>query len=145
MGGQKPDGRFAKVVELSAKCKGPRARDPHKPADARLPEVRRGELFFGPQIPLTWIYRLDVDCTNRGAAWMVAAELWHLAWFRQHSRQNRVRSARVRFNSSRLALFPNMHRNTADRGLRALERAGLVEVHRRQGHAPWVVILSDWG
>jgi hypothetical protein len=107
---------------------------PAAPADrpagpaAKPPRHRAGEPFLKGPIPWTW---LAAAAGLPGKALAVGLVVWREAGCRG------VRTVPLRLGAvARLG----MHPDTAKRGLRALERAGLVAVRRRPGRCPDVTI-----
>jgi DNA-binding transcriptional ArsR family regulator len=111
--------------------------DPAKlePAPREVPTGRakqpprhwRGEKFLRGPIPWLWLERAG---ELPGKALAVGLRVWFAAGCRD--------SSSVTVNLSRTGL----PRRTAQRGLIALERAGLVAVERRRGRPPVVTILN---
>lgn len=93
-----------------------------------LPRHRVGERFLRGPIPWGWLLRA---MRASGSALRVAMMVWYRAGFSNWPS--------VVVNLSRV---PGASRGTASRGLRALERAGLVRVVRRSGRKPLVTIIS---
>jgi hypothetical protein len=98
---------------------------PHGP-----PRHRPGQKFLKGPIPLAW---LEAAGGLPGKALLVGVHVWFQAGLR-HSRS-------VPLNQSRLAR-PGMSDKTVRRGLKALERAGLVTVDRQPGRKPIVTLLD---
>jgi hypothetical protein len=94
------------------------------------PRHRPGEPFLKGPIPWPWLWRA---LTLPGKALHVAVLLWKEAGCR--------RKRTVRFRLAGTAGL-GMHPDTARRGLRALEAAGLVSVRHRPGRALEVTLLE---
>ncbi len=94
----------------------------------RPPHHRTGEPFLKGPIPWPW---LQLAMQQKGKALHVALMLW---------KESGIRKSRtIRFNLSAAAKI-GIHRDTARRGLRALESAQLVKVTHRPGRAPEVTL-----
>jgi hypothetical protein len=100
------------------------------PPPAKPPRHRPGEPFLKGPIPWAWIARA---AGLPGKALAVGLVLWREAGCR------RARTVPLRLSA---AAALGMHRDTAKRGLRALERAKLVTICRRPGRCPDVTILA---
>jgi len=100
-----------------------------KPKPAR-PAQRRGLFLKGP-VPMAW---LRMAGRMPGKALLVGIEVWFQAGLK--------RSTEVTISLSRFRLF-GVSRFAAARGLRALERAGLISVVRHPGRKPLVRILDS--
>jgi hypothetical protein len=98
----------------------------------RLPRPRRGELYLGGRMPMSWAERAAV---LPGRAWQLACALWFEATCGK-------RRATVSVSTKTRKRFGLQRRQTFYRALAALERAGLVSVDRRRGRAPLVTILD---
>jgi len=92
--------------------------------------LRRQERFLKGPISMPW---LEEAGKLSGKALHVAIMLWHLAGMR--------RALVVDINLSRMVSM-GVHRSSASRGLKALERAGLVTVFRSPGRKPRVTLVS---
>jgi hypothetical protein len=92
---------------------------------------RQGEKFLRGPVPILWLGRA---ASQPGRALHVAVTLWFLAGL--------AKSRVVRLSVKTLSVF-GVDRYAAYRGLRALERAGLVEARRRRG-ANAIVTLLEW-
>lgn len=88
-----------------------------------------GEKFLKGPIPLHWLLSVF---PLPGKALHVAVALWY--------RSGLEKSCRVKFNQSR---WKGVSRDSARRGLCALERAGLVRVMRHPGRVPIVTIVLN--
>lgn len=89
---------------------------------------RKADFLDGP-LPLEWLARA---ARLRGSALVVGLTLWRL--------RREVKRRVVVLSHSAYEHF-GLNRQTARRGLRGLESAGLVQVERRPGHAPRVRVL----
>jgi DNA-binding transcriptional ArsR family regulator len=89
-----------------------------------------GKKFLKGPIPWEWLQRAG---RARGHALHVAVVLWFLAGI--------VKCSTVKLSNIVLAGF-GVDRSTAQRGLRALEVAGLITVVRHRGRQPRVTLLS---
>jgi hypothetical protein len=105
---------------------------------AKRPESRRwiykpksGEQFLRGPYPWEWFRRA---AKSPGKALHVAVAIWRFAGLR--------RSAEVRLNLSRL-MEMGVTRDSARRGLRALETAGLVSVQRHPGRKPIITLRIE--
>lgn len=113
----------------------PRMNSSTQPASS-IPErkipmpLRRQERFLKGPISMPW---LEEAGKLSGKALHVAIMLWHLAGMR--------RALVVDINLSRMVSM-GVHRSSASRGLKALERAGLVTVFRSPGRKPRVTLVS---
>lgn len=96
-------------------------------ARKRPPRHRPGEKFLKGPIPWRWV---ETAARLPGKALAVGLAAWREAGCRA--------CATVPLNLSRLAV----PRKTAQRGLCALARAGLVSVDRRKGRPPLVTLLT---
>jgi len=106
---------------------------PSQPQDrrrTRLPRHKPGEKFLKGPIPWKWLTRA---AQQRGRALHVALGLWFWAGIKG--------SGQVALSISRLSTL-GVNRFAAYRGLAALERVGLVAVHRQRGRKPIVTILE---
>jgi hypothetical protein len=101
-----------------------------KPPARKPPRHRQGESFLKGPIPWAWLRRA---LTLPGKALHVALLLWKEAGCR--------RNGLVPFRLAGTAEL-GIHPDTAKRGLRALERAGLVSVHHSPGRALRVALLD---
>jgi hypothetical protein len=90
---------------------------------------RSGELFLKGPIPRLWIVGAS---KLSGRALHVGLELWYFAGL--------TRSLLVSLNQSRLTEL-GVSRDSARRGLRQLEEAGLISVQRHSGRKPIITIL----
>jgi hypothetical protein len=104
---------------------GPLALPPRK----RKARVRRGRWFIKGPLPGEWIGRAS---QLSGKALHVGLALWFIS--------GRSKQEVVKLTRAALKLF-SLRRDSARRGLAALERAGLVRVSRRRGRCPVVEIL----
>jgi len=96
-----------------------------------VPRHRNGESFLKGPIPLNWLIAAG---RLPGKATQVAIILWHMVgWLRKNE---------LVFPTGRCARTFGIDRNTAARGLRALEAAGLVQVERGKCKSPRVVLLD---
>jgi hypothetical protein len=100
------------------------------PPSSRPPRHRPGEKFLKGPIPWAW---LDSAGRLPGKALAVGLLLWKRAGVA------RKRTIRLCLANSRAL---GLNRDSARRGIRALERANLVEVRRRPGQALDVTILE---
>ena len=98
----------------------------------RLPRHASGERFLKGPIPWSWISAASV-AAGRGSGLKVAIALWHMAG---------IRNQPTIVLHRRLLDELGVDRHAAYRGLRALERAGLVAVERHAGRLPRVTILA---
>jgi DNA-directed RNA polymerase subunit N (RpoN/RPB10) len=102
----------------------------HKPLTSTLPpRHKRGEEFLKGPIPWNWLCRAAELC---GKAFQVAIAIWFLAGV--HKREVEVSGQAVEdLGVSRYACY---------RGLKLLEKAGLISVHRAPGRKAIVTILD---
>jgi hypothetical protein len=98
--------------------------------NSRPPRHRHGQLFLKGPIPMAWLERA---AQLPGKALHVALALWFNAGLKNQ--------ACVRISLSGLQRLGAL-RDSARRGLAALEQAGLVSVKRHVGRKPIVTILS---
>ena len=91
---------------------------------------RHRKRFIKGPIPLSWV---SIAAVLPGKALAVGMFLWHDAGWRKKQT--------VKLSLNRLSRL-DIHRNSARRGLLALERAGLVSVARASGRAPLVTLLA---
>jgi len=105
--------------------------DKPRPAKSRRPPRHKpGEWFLKGPIPGSWLVAASVASST---ALRVGLALWHLAGVR------RLREVKPTWAVwQRFRLSPD----AGARGLRALERAGLVRVKRAPGCCPVVTILE---
>ena len=103
---------------------------PSRPGRPQLPRPRPGELFLKGPIPWSWV---TIAGQQRGRALHVAVALWHAATLN--------RAGEVAFPSSFLKGM-GVDRFAANRGLAALEKAGLVAVARAPGSKAVVTLLE---
>jgi hypothetical protein len=96
----------------------------------KLPRHRPGEKFLKGPIPWNWLVQAS---RLRGKALHVAILLWREAFCAK------VPTVPFRLSQARTM---GMHSDTARRGLRTLETAGLVSVQRRTGRCSQVTILD---
>src|SRR4051794_31906212 len=97
----------------------------------RPPRHRKGELFLKGPIPWDW---WSTACRLAGQALQVASALRY--------RAGRAGTEGIHLGLADLEPVMGVHRNSARRGLRALEDAGLVCVSRRSGSKPVVSLLD---
>ncbi len=102
-----------------------------RPTPRHPPRHRAGEWFVLGPLPGEWIGRA---AKLSGKALAVALALWFAA--------GKVKCRTIKLTAASLGRF-GVNRWPAYRGLRALERAGLVAVERHAGRCPIVTIL-DW-
>jgi len=102
---------------------------PHRQR-ARLPRHRPGERFLKGPIPWQWLTRA---AQQPGRALHVAIAIWHWAFIKG--------SGQIALSISRLKEL-GVSRYAAYRGLKALERAGLISVHRQKGRKSVVTIMD---
>jgi len=100
------------------------------PNETKLPRHRLGEKFLKGPIPLLW---LAAAAKQPGRALHVGIAVWFLAGIK--------RNAVIALSSSILVSF-GVNRHAVYRGLKALERAGLVSVVRKPGRLPQVTLLD---
>src|SRR5262245_31245336 len=103
---------------------------PEAPPRRRPPRHRMGETFLKGPIPWEWLVQAG---RIPGQALQVALPLWKNAGC--------VGKRTVSFCLSRARVF-DMHPDTARRALRALERAGLIAVHRQPGRGLEVTLCD---
>ncbi len=96
----------------------------------KLPRHHPGEQFLKGPIPWQWLTRA---AQQPGRALHVAIALWFWAGIKG--------SGQIALSISRLSML-GVNRFAAYRGLAALERVGLVAVHRQKGRKPIVTILD---
>ena len=101
----------------------------HASGKLRVRGGNRGEPFLRGPIPLAWLH---VAASLPGKALHIGVELWFLVGVK--------RSSTVRVSLSRLQVCRAVSRYAASRGLRSLERAGLVSVERHAGRKPVVTV-----
>jgi DNA-binding MarR family transcriptional regulator len=94
------------------------------------PRPAQGEKYLGGPIPITW---LQTASQLSGKALHVAIALWFTAGL--------TKSRTVRVSRTLTRSF-GMQPDSARRGLKQLERAGLVDVHRITGRSPIVTLLD---
>ena len=96
----------------------------------RPPRHKQGEKFLMGPIPLTWLAKA---AAIPGKALTLGIALWFEAGCEN--------SATIKASGG---LFAKLYvgRNASYRGLRKLEKAGLVEVERHQGRNPVVTIIQ---
>jgi hypothetical protein len=99
-------------------------------AITRPPRHRSGEKFLKGPIPLSW---LSAAATQAGKALHVGLALWFLAGVK--------RNRTIALSAPVLSSF-GVGRYAGYRGLKALERVGLVSVVRHPGRLPIVTILD---
>jgi hypothetical protein len=100
------------------------------PSPKRPPRHRQGEQFLKGPIPWSWLERAG---GLPGKALQVAMRLWQEAGFTKR------RTVRFRLTAMRcMKIGPQ----AARRGLRNLEQAGLVSVHRKPGKSLEVTLLE---
>ena len=92
---------------------------------------QKGEMFLKGPIPQAWL-AIAAKCAGR--ALHVAIALWHYAGL--------TKSITIRLNQSRLLGF-GLSRDSARRGLLALENAKLITVVRAPGRKPQVTIILN--
>jgi DNA-binding transcriptional ArsR family regulator len=103
---------------------------PPPPQHPRTPRHKARELFLKGPIPWRWV---QAAARLPGHALAVGLALWHLIGLRK--------CHMVRLSPSKprsLGLSPRVAR----RGLKALERAGLLAVDRHRGRSPDVTVLD---
>lgn len=104
---------------------------PHSPSPTtKLPRHKPGEKFLKGPIPWNWLAKA---ATQPGKALHVALTLWFLAGMK--------RSRTVSLATSYLSML-GVNRFAGYRGLKTLERVGLVSVVRHRGRQPMVTILE---
>jgi hypothetical protein len=89
------------------------------------------ELFIRGPIPVGWMARA---CTLPGMAAQVAVAIWFLRGLRGSDQFALTPSTLIRFNVNRYSGY---------RGLKQLEKAGLISVRRRKGAGPIINIIRD--
>lgn len=99
-------------------------------AKKRPPRHKGKEKFLKGPIPWDWLVQA---MQLPGSALQVGLVLW----FQSGISRNRA----VKFNQASATRY-GMHGDTAKRGIRALEAAGLVQVLRLPGHALEVTLLD---
>ncbi len=103
---------------------------PHR-RRARLPRHKAGQKFLKGPIPCWWLTKA---AQQRGRALHVALALWFWAGIKG--------SGQIALSISKLSAL-GVSRFSAYRGLAALERAGLISVHRQRGRNPIVTLLDN--
>lgn len=104
---------------------------PTEVCSSKVPSThKRSQRFLKGPIPWPWLVRA-ISLPGKAAA--IAVALWHWSGLRR-SRMVRVAHKDLR----ELGVGPQ----ATGRGLRLLERAGLVHVDRRPGQSPVVTILD---
>ncbi len=101
-----------------------------KPARAKVPRHRRGEMFLRGPIPLDWV---TIASKLGGKALHVGIALWFFAGMK--------RTRVISLNLSQPERF-GFDRFSGSRALAALEEAALVRVERHPGRKPVVTILD---
>jgi hypothetical protein len=97
----------------------------------RVPRHAPGQHFLKGPIPWAWLVEAG---RLRGAALPVALKIWQLAGIH--------RAAIFEFSASRAAREVGLDDRSGHRGLRALERAGLIRMDSRKGRKPVIEILD---
>jgi len=101
-----------------------------KPPSQKPPRHKAGEKFLRGPIPWKWLAQA---ARLPGKAFQVAIAVWFLAGIKDRRTVALSGSALRGMEVDRFATY---------RGLRALERAGLVSVSRHVGRSPMVTILN---
>ena len=94
------------------------------------PRHKPGEKFLRGPIPWDWLCRA---AHQPGKALHVAIAIWFLAG---------IKDNRKLVLSNAVPRMLGVNRHAKSRGLKALERAGLVVVERQRGRSPLVTILD---
>ena len=97
------------------------------------PRHKRGEKFLKGPIPWNWLCRAAQLC---GKALQVAIAIWFLAGIHKRREVKLSGAAVTDLGVSRYACY---------RGLKLLEKAGLISVHRAPGRKAIVTILDFSG
>ena len=105
-------------------------------AAQKAPRTRKGRRFLRGPIPMDWI-NAAATASGRGSGVEVAIALWYLSGLHRQARTIKLRSS--------VLLAMGVDRHAGYRGLRALEKAGLVEVVRHPGRCPVVTLLDIEG
>ncbi len=105
--------------------------DISQPPRPKAPRHKPGEMFLKGPIPWEW---LEKAARLPGRALAVALVAWHLRGLRRSS-TFRLEPSKVRS----LGLSPR----AARRGVKALEKAGLMAVSRHRGRSPDVTLLGN--
>ena len=104
---------------------------PEHPRKPRIPRHRKGEWFLKGPIPWNWLVKAG---QLPGKALHVAQFIWLMVGMK--------RSAHVGISLSRVSRDFHFSRASAIRGLRSLEKRGLVSVSRGAGRKPIVTVLE---
>ena len=99
----------------------------------KAPHHKPGDYFLRGPIPLDWLSAAS-RASGQGSGLKVAIAIWYLSGLNHQAKT-------VKWNSSVMRAF-GIERHSAYRGLRTLEKAGLVSVERHPGRTPVVTILG---
>ena len=110
------------------------SRKPPAASPGRAPRHKQGEAFLRGPIPLSWLSTAS-HVSGQGSAMKVALAIWYLSGLNGQAKT-------VKLQTSALRLF-GVERHSAYRGLKVLERAGLVHVIRHPGRTPVVTLLES--
>lgn len=102
-------------------------------ASQKAPRTKQGRHFLRGPIPMDWI-KAAATASGRGSGIQVAIALWYLSGLHRQARTVKLRSSVLR--------AMGVDRHAGYRGLRALEKAGLVKVVRHPGRCPVVTLLD---
>lgn len=108
-------------------------RKPSPTSPERAPRHKQGEAFLRGPIPLSWLSTAS-NVSGQGGALKVALAIWYLSGLNQQAKT-------VKLQTSALRLL-GVKRHSAYRGLKVLERAGLVHVIRHPGRTPVITLLE---
>ena len=106
---------------------------PKKEPRKKAPHHKSGEHFLRGPIPMNWLAAAS-KASGHGSGLGVAIALWYLSGLNQQAKK-------VKLSSSVLRKM-GIERHAVYRGLKTLEKAGLVSVERHAGRLPVVTILS---
>lgn len=98
------------------------------------PKHKQGELFLCGPIPWNWLTTAS-NANGKGSAVQVALGIWFLSGLNH-------KSATVKLTRKTLNQL-GIERNAGYRGLKTLEKSGLVTVIRKPGSSPIVTILNS--
>lgn len=99
----------------------------------KAPRHRPGERFLRGPIPMVWLFAASL-AAGHGAGFQVAITLWYLSGLNKQAKTIKLSYSVLR--------SMGVKRHAVYRGLKALEKAGLVTVERHQGQSPMVTILD---
>jgi len=106
---------------------------PKKVSRKKAPRHKSGEPFLRGPIPMNWLAAAS-KASGHGSGLGIAVALWYLSGLN-------LQAKTVKLSGSVLRQM-GIERHAGYRGLKTLEKAGLVSVERHSGRLPMVTILG---